>query len=131
MVNAKCFFHPQDIELKFRYSMCFILQNYKNCGIFLEARCNSKIKLIKTKCIVMALLWKQWFLWAKVKVSCLKMLETIVTEATFFSIWVFFLEHSQFTGQQGKGEAISLTLCRGDKTFWANNLWTGYSKWKD
>ena len=27
----------------------------------------------------------------------------------FFSIWVFFHEHSQFTGQQGKGEAISLT----------------------
>ena len=103
----------------------------KIVGFFFEARCNFKIKLIKTKCIVMVLLWKQWFLWAKVKVSCLKMLETIVTEATFFSIWVFFLEHSQFTGKQGKGEAISLTLCRGDKTFWANNLWTGYSKWKD
>ena len=24
-------------------------------------------------------------------------------------MWVFFHEHSQFTGQQGKGEAISLT----------------------
>ena len=27
----------------------------------------------------------------------------------FFSIWVFFHEHSRFTGQQGKGEATSLT----------------------
>ena len=28
----------------------------------------------------------------------------------FFSIWVLFHEHSWFTGQQQKGEAISLTL---------------------
>ena len=27
----------------------------------------------------------------------------------FFSIWVFFHEHSQFIGQQEKGEAISLS----------------------
>ena len=27
----------------------------------------------------------------------------------FFSIWVFFHKHSQFTGQQGNREAISLT----------------------
>ena len=27
----------------------------------------------------------------------------------FFSVWVFFHEHSQFTGLQGKGEAISLS----------------------
>ena len=27
----------------------------------------------------------------------------------FFSIWVFFYEYSPFTGQYGKGEAISLT----------------------
>ena len=27
-----------------------------------------------------------------------------------FSVWVFFHEHSRFKGQQGKGEAISLTL---------------------
>ena len=27
-----------------------------------------------------------------------------------FSIWVFFHEHSRYTGQQEKGEAISLTL---------------------
>ena len=27
----------------------------------------------------------------------------------FFSIWVFFHEHSRFTGQQGKGKAISLS----------------------
>ena len=30
----------------------------------------------------------------------------------FFYIWVFFHEHSRFTGQQGKGEVIYLTpLC--------------------
>ena len=28
---------------------------------------------------------------------------------SFFSIWVFFYEHSQFTGQQGKREGIYLT----------------------
>ena len=27
----------------------------------------------------------------------------------FFSVWVFFHKHSRFTGQQGKGETISLT----------------------
>ena len=27
----------------------------------------------------------------------------------FFSVWVFFLKHSLFTGQQGRGESISLT----------------------
>ena len=27
----------------------------------------------------------------------------------FFSIWVFFHEHSRFTGQQGKGDGIYLT----------------------
>ena len=27
----------------------------------------------------------------------------------FFSIWVFFHEHSRFTGQQGKGKGIYLT----------------------
>ena len=30
-------------------------------------------------------------------------------EVFFFSIWVFFHEHSRFTGQQGKGEGIYLT----------------------
>ena len=29
--------------------------------------------------------------------------------AFFFSIWVFFHEHSRFTGQQGNGEAIFVT----------------------
>ena len=28
----------------------------------------------------------------------------------FFSIWAFFHKHSLFTGQQAKGEVISLTL---------------------
>ena len=35
--------------------------------------------------------------------------ELKITLQFFFSIWVFFHEHSQFTGQQGKVEAISLT----------------------
>ena len=30
------------------------------------------------------------------------------TVMTYFSVWVFFHEHSRFTGQQVKGEAISL-----------------------
>ena len=30
-------------------------------------------------------------------------------EFLFFSIWLFFYEHSRFTGQQGKGEGIYLT----------------------
>ena len=30
-------------------------------------------------------------------------------EIRFFSIWVFFHEHPGFTGQQGKGKAISLS----------------------
>ena len=33
-----------------------------------------------------------------------------ITKVTFFSIWVFFHEYSPFTGQQGKGEGIYLTL---------------------
>ena len=49
LVNLKCFFHPQGVELKFRYFMCFILQNQKNNEFFLEARSNSKIKLTKIK----------------------------------------------------------------------------------
>ena len=32
-----------------------------------------------------------------------------VSEIFFFSIWVFFHEHSRFTGQQRKGEGICLT----------------------
>ena len=33
----------------------------------------------------------------------------IKRKVSFFSIWVFFHEHSRFTGQQGKGESIYLT----------------------
>ena len=33
----------------------------------------------------------------------------ISTLRFFFSIWVFFHEHSRITGLQGKGEGISLT----------------------
>ena len=41
------------------------------------------------------------------------MLETIIAEATFSSIWIFFHKHSRFTRQHGKGETISLTPCEG------------------
>ena len=32
-----------------------------------------------------------------------------ISKVCFFSIWVFFHEHSRFTGNQGKEEGISLT----------------------
>ena len=38
-----------------------------------------------------------------------KSIRSIAVGLIFFSIWVFFHEHSRFTGQQGKGEGISLT----------------------
>ena len=41
--------------------------------------------------------------------SIIFILKGIMTLLVFFSIWVFFHEHSRFTGQQGKGEAVSLT----------------------
>ena len=34
----------------------------------------------------------------------------ITYQIDFFSIWVFFHNHSRFTGQQGKAETITLTL---------------------
>ena len=41
----------------------------------------------------------------------------------FFSIWVFFHENSRFTWQQGKGEAICLTLFRMDILGAAHGWW--------
>ena len=32
------FFHPQGVEFKFRYTMCFILQNLKNWELFSESQ---------------------------------------------------------------------------------------------
>ena len=32
--------------------MCFILENWKNCGFFLEVKSNSKFTLITTKGVV-------------------------------------------------------------------------------
>ena len=53
LVNARCFFYPQDVELKFRYPMCSLLfTELEKLCFFLEARSNSKITLIKTKGIV-------------------------------------------------------------------------------
>ena len=49
------------------------------------------------------------------------MLETIITKV----FWgVCFHEDSRFTGQPGKGQAISLTPHVG-QTFWTKNLWGG------
>ena len=39
----------------------------------------------------------------------LAVLSNAIIIIIFFSIWVFFHEHSRFTGQQGKGEGIYLT----------------------
>ena len=36
-------------------------------------------------------------------------LKVFLKKGVFFSIWVFFHEHSRFTGQQGKGKGIYLT----------------------
>ena len=36
-------------------------------------------------------------------------INTNENENIFITIWVFFQEHSRFTGQQGKGEAFCLT----------------------
>ena len=53
LTQKKCFFHPQDVELKFRQPMCFVLQSQKNCGLLLKPDLiNSKITLIKTKGVV-------------------------------------------------------------------------------
>ena len=49
---------------------------------------------------------------------------------TIFFIWVFSYEHSQFTGQQGKGEAISLIplfhlhLPHKDFRHWPDDYWS-------
>ena len=46
-----------------------------------------------------------------IRVTCYLWLEwrTVEKKLKHFFFWVFFGEHSRFTGQQGKGEAISLT----------------------
>ena len=41
--------------------------------------------------------------------ECVKRKRPLGAFLFFFSIWVFFHEHSLFTGQQGKGEGIFLT----------------------
>ena len=95
----------------------------------LKTRSNSKITLIKTKGIVIYHGNNNGgnndYREQKDKETCssLKMLEAI-------SVLVYFHEHSPFTGQLGKGEAISLTPHTG-KRFWTKNLWGGYSKNED
>ena len=86
----------------------------KNLGFLLGVRYNSKITVLKLKVLLsdMVAIVVTCVLWEKVNVmySGLKMLETIITEVTFteFSVWIFCHEQLWFTGQQGKGEAISL-----------------------
>ena len=71
------------------------------------SRSNSKITLIKTKCfvimvkpIMVKIMVVAIVIVGKDKVTYrgLRILETIITEATFFSFWVFFHEHSRFAG---------------------------------
>ena len=54
--------------------------------------------------VVVVFLKKQRYLCCDWNLLCLVRIHPLWF---FFSIWVFFHEHSRFTGQQGKGEAIS------------------------
>ena len=63
-------------------------------SFFLENRSKSKITLIKAKCAVIYYGNNNG--------------NHMYCKGSHF-IWVYFHEHSQFTGQQGKGEVISLT----------------------
>ena len=51
LVNAKCIFHPQGVEV---WNLGILWVSFyrirKIVGFFLEARSNSKVSLIKTKC---------------------------------------------------------------------------------
>ena len=90
--------------------MCFILQNQKNYRFsFLKPDLIPKLHLLKlypllslmvTIMAIMGIVGK-----GQVIYSSLKMLETIITKPLFY---LGFLSQT-FTGQQGKGEAISLT----------------------
>ena len=55
---------------------------------------------------------KESFLWYVTTLPNLVAIGIVVTDKVFFSLWVFFHEHSQFTEQRGKEEAISLTTCQ-------------------
>ena len=70
-------------------------------------------------------------MWVKVKVtySGVKMLDTIIAEANFFSIWFFFTNIHDSQVKRGRGN-LSLSLLIGVKLFWAKNLWGGYAKWE-
>ena len=55
---------------------------------------------------------KESFPWNVTALPNLVAIGIVVAEITFFfSLWVFFHEHSQFTEQKGKKEAISLITC--------------------
>ena len=53
------------------------------------------------------ILWREWLRGLKCHVQDWKVPGLYSTKC-FFSFWVFFHEHLQFIGQQGKGEYISL-----------------------
>ena len=55
------------------------------------------------------LLWKVCNVWAKKIKKSWVVKNDLCFFVLFFSIWVFFHEHSRFIEQQGKGEGISLT----------------------
>ena len=50
--HAKCFFHPEVVELKFTNLCVSFYRIRKIAGFLLEDRSNTKITLIITKCIV-------------------------------------------------------------------------------
>ena len=66
--------------------------------------------------------YQQWCLWLKkiegnerlekIEQLCQKYLFEVVLQNkfSFFSVWVFFQDHSQIIGQQGKEQAISLII---------------------
>ena len=47
-----------------------------------------------------------WMIFIKIFKNTIQIKKEKILIAFFFSIWVFFHDHSQFTGLQGKGEGI-------------------------
>ena len=89
------------------YIYLYMLSNvgkYKNFILFYFILLYSIINLIYLICT--------WYvkLFANYEINW--SLNTVIWIKTFFSfaIWIFFHEHSRFTGQQGNGEGIYLTL---------------------
>ena len=92
------------------YSVALIRRVYGLKCLF-ECQCAMKYPDILRIAVSLAILFSLVFDWLSIsrssrpEVFCIKKVFLI-----FFSIWVFFHEHSRFTEQQGKGEAISSLL---------------------